>query len=168
MSFACKNEQADSGRARYRIRRQLELVIVLFLYGVAYLRGIFSIIIVATILFTENMEIIALNFVGVVMVTDLLKMIIRGSYNSFASKDHGRQNENIGSGTLKKKISTSIVVVCSSHLLRNFVADRLHWRDILTKLWLITAFPATAVVLGILKYMHVKSEMIETQIKHRL
>jgi uncharacterized protein (TIGR00645 family) len=146
----------------------LGLVIVLFLYGIAYLRGVFSIIAEASTSSTESMEIAVLDFVDVVMVANLVKMIITGSYNSFVSKDHGRQNENISSGTLKIKISTSIIVVCSIHLLRNFVADRLHWEDIQSKLWIFAAFLATTLVLGILEYMHVKSQAIEAQVKHDL
>jgi uncharacterized protein (TIGR00645 family) len=146
----------------------LGLVIVLFLYGIAYLRGIFSIIAEAPTFSTENMEIIVLDFVDVVMIANLVKMIIAGSYNSFVSKDHGRQNENISSGTLKIKISTSIIVVCSIHLLRNFVAEGLNWEVIQCKLWIFAAFLATTLVLGILEYMHVKGEAIEAQIKHSI
>src|SRR3981189_1370703 len=69
----------------------LGLVIVLFLYGIAYLRGIFSIIVEAPTFSPENMEIVVLDFVDVVMIANLVKMIIAGSYNSFVSKDHGRQ-----------------------------------------------------------------------------
>jgi uncharacterized protein (TIGR00645 family) len=143
----------------------LGLVIVLFLYGMAYLKGIYFILLKAPTLSTENMEVVVLDFVDVVMVANLVKMIIAGSYNSFVSKDHGRPNENISSGTLKIKISTSIIVVCSIHLLRNFVADQIHWEDIQGKLWIFAAFLATTLVLGILEYMHVKCEAFEAQMK---
>jgi uncharacterized protein (TIGR00645 family) len=144
----------------------LGLVIVLLLYGIAYVKGIFLIVAGAPAFSTENMKIVVLDFVDVVMIANLVKMIITGSYNSFVSKDHGRQNENISSGTLKIKISTSIIVVCSIHLLRNFVAERLSWEDIQCRLWIYAAFLATTLVLGILEYMHVKSEAIEAQVKY--
>jgi uncharacterized protein (TIGR00645 family) len=144
----------------------LGLVIVLFLYGMTYLKSLFSIVAEASTLSTENMKIVVLDFVDVVMIANLVKMIIAGSYNSFVSKDHGRQNENISSGTLKIKISTSIIVVCSIHLLRSFVANGLNWEVMQCKLWIFAAFLATTLVLGILEYMHVKGEAIEAQIKH--
>jgi uncharacterized protein (TIGR00645 family) len=144
----------------------LGLVVVLVLYGIAYLKGIISIVAEAMTLSTENMKIVVLDFVDVVMIANLVKMIIAGSYNSFVSKDHGRLNENISSGTLKIKISTSIIVVCSVNLLRSFVADRIRLDDIQSKLWIFAAFLATTLVLGVLEYMHVKSEALEAQFKH--
>jgi uncharacterized protein (TIGR00645 family) len=144
----------------------LGLVIVLFLYGFAYLKSIFSIIAEAPTSSTENMKIVVLDFVDVVMIANLVKMIIAGSYNSFVSKDHGRPNENISSGTLKIKISTSIIVVCAIHLLRNFVAEEMNLEVMQCKLWIFAAFLATTLVLGILEYMHIRGEAIEAQITH--
>ena len=144
----------------------LGLVVVLFLYGIAYLKGIFLIVAEASTFSTENMKIVVLDFVDVVMIANLVKMIIAGSYNSFVSKDHGRPNENISSGTLKIKISTSIIVVCAIHLLRNFVAEEVNWEVMQCKLWIFAAFLATTLVLGVLEFMHVKGEAIEAQITH--
>jgi uncharacterized protein (TIGR00645 family) len=134
----------------------LGLVLVLFVYGLAYARGVFAVLIAGAHFSTEDMEIVVLDFVDVVMIANLVKMIITGSYNSFVSKDHGRPNENISSGTLKIKISTSIIVVCSIHLLRNFVADRVTLEAIQTKLWIFGVFLATTLVLGILEYLHIQ------------
>jgi uncharacterized protein (TIGR00645 family) len=146
----------------------LGLVFVLLMYCVAYVKGIVATVTIGTALSTDNMEIVVLDFVDVVMIANLVKMIITGSYNSFVSKEHGRPNENISSGTLKIKISTSVIVVCSIHLLRNFVLDGVQLEEIRTKLWIYAAFLATTMVLGILEYLHIKSEAIEAQTKNAL
>jgi uncharacterized protein (TIGR00645 family) len=142
------------------------LVFVLFLYGITYIRELIELVRESGNLSLDRMKIGALDFVDSVMIANLIKMIITGSYNSFVSKDHGRPNENISSGTLKIKISTSIIVVSSIHLLRSFVADHTVWIDIEAKLWIFSSFLATTLVLGILEYLHLKGQAIEAQIKH--
>ena len=143
----------------------LGLVLVMLLYAFSFVKGIILFAGQAASLPVAEMKIIALDFVDVVMVANLVKMIITGSYNSFVSKDHGRPNENISSGTLKIKISTSVIVVCAIHLLRNFVADHTSWSDVQAKLWIFASFLATTLVLGILEYLHVRGEAIEAQMK---
>ena len=142
----------------------LGLAVVLVLYGVAYVRDVASIINRSRELTTEEMKIIVLDFVDAVMVANLVKMIVTGSYNSFISKDHGRPNENISSGSLKIKITTSVIVVCSIHLLRDFVAPNVDWPAVQRQLWIYAAFLASTLVLGVLEYLHVKGEIIESQL----
>ena len=137
----------------------------MILYGYAFVRSILLLAPQAVGFSTDQMKIVVLDFVDIVMVANLVKMIITGSYNSFVSKDHGRPNENISSGTLKIKISTSVIVVCAIHLLRNFVADHTSWGDLQAKLWIFASFLATTLVLGILEYLHVRGEAIEAQMK---
>src|ERR1700685_3024264 len=45
-----------------------------------------------------------LEDLDIVMIANLIKMIITGSYNSFVAKDHGYHNENMSSGVLKIKM----------------------------------------------------------------
>jgi uncharacterized protein (TIGR00645 family) len=143
----------------------LGLVPVMLVYGYAYLRGIIDVIAKAPSLSTESMMLLTLDFVDMVMVANLIKMIITGSYNSFVSKHHGRPNENISSGTLKIKISTSIITVGAIHLLREFEADELHWSNIQIKLGIFAAFLGTTLVLGILEYLHIKGLAVESRIQ---
>jgi uncharacterized protein (TIGR00645 family) len=143
----------------------LGLVLVMLLYAFSFVKAIIAVAVQAVSLPVAEMKIVALDFVDIVMVANLVKMIITGSYNSFVSKDHGRPNENISSGTLKIKISTSIIVVCAINLLRNFVADHTSWSDVQAKLWIFGSFLATTLVLGILEYLHVRGEAIEAQMK---
>ena len=137
------------------------LVVVMGLYGLAYLKEIIETIARASTYTTDDMKIVVLDFVDIVMVANLVKMIIAGSYNSFISKNHGRQNENISSGQLKIKITTSIVIVCSIHLLRSFVTNTATVDSIIKQLYIYGAFLASALVLGVLEYLHVKQELEE-------
>jgi uncharacterized protein (TIGR00645 family) len=143
----------------------LGLVAVLLMFAFAYARELVLLTMHAASMSIEEMKIVALEFVDVVMVANLIKMIISGSYNSFVSKDHGRPNENISSGTLKIKISTSIIIVSAIYLLRNFVSANSAWEDIRVKLLIFASFLATTLVLGILEYLHVKGQEIESTLK---
>jgi uncharacterized protein (TIGR00645 family) len=139
------------------------LVAILLIFAFAYVREVAALVVHAASMSTEEMKIAALEFVDVVMVANLIKMIITGSYNSFVSKDHGRPNENISSGTLKIKISTSIIVVSAIYLLRSFVSGNIAPEEIRAKLWIFALFLATTLVLGILEYLHVKGLEIESK-----
>jgi uncharacterized protein (TIGR00645 family) len=145
----------------------LGLVIVMCLYGLAYAKEIVASVRHAPGVAIEEMKVVVLDFVDLVMVANLVKMIITGSYNSFVSKEHGRPNENISSGTLKIKISTTIVIVSSLNLLRSFVGAPGSADELRLKLWIFYAFLATTLVLGVLEYLHVSGQAIEADIEAR-
>lgn len=143
----------------------LGLVVILLLYGLAYTKEIFHLVVASLQLSTDEMKIVVLDVVDVVMIANLVKMIITGSYNSFISKDHKYNNENISSGMLKIKIGTSILVVSAIHLLKEFVNKTTDWDNLHKQLLIYSAFLVTALVLGILEYLHVKSEVMEHALK---
>ena len=62
-----------------------------------------------------------LEDVDIVMIANLVKMIITGSYNSFVDKTHSEDAEKVSSGVLKVKMATSIMGVSSIHLLQTFI-----------------------------------------------
>ena len=136
------------------------LVVVMILYGATYLRNLLAVLLRFPELSMEDMKIVVLDCVDTVMVANLVKMIVTGSYNSFISKEHGRPNENISSGSLKIKITTSIIVVCCIYLLRSFVSPDASWPDVQKKLAIFAAFLATTLVLGVLEYLHVQGEVL--------
>ena len=144
----------------------LGLVVIMILYGYAFVRGVVLLVPQATGFSTDQMKLVVLDFVDLVMVANLVKMIIAGSYNSFVSKAHGRPNENISSGTLKIKISTSIIVVCSIDLLRNLMIPNVDWDHMRIKLSIFSLFLLTTLVLGVLEYLHIKGQAIEAGIQH--
>lgn len=100
-----------------------------------------------------------LEDVDIVMIANLVKMIITGSYNSFVSKEHTEQTENVSSGLLKVKMSTSIMGVSSIHLLKSFIeAPVLDWDTILKQVFIHGIFIVGAIVLAKIEYLHTKSE----------
>jgi len=105
----------------------LGLAIILLMYGYSFCCEIVDVVIHQHGAAIDKMKIILLDFIDLVMVASLAKMIIAGSYNSFVTKDHGQPNENISSGMLKIKISTSILVVCSMDMLKHFVAGGMNF-----------------------------------------
>jgi len=143
----------------------LGLVDVLVLFGLAYTREIPHSAAEGSTLSTEDMKILASDYVDLVIVANLVKRIITGSYNPFVKNKHGRSNENISSVMLKIKISTSVIVVCFINRLRCFVSAHPDAEVVRVKLLIFGAFLATAFVLGILEFLHVKSELIEAQLQ---
>jgi uncharacterized protein (TIGR00645 family) len=145
----------------------LGLIVIMGLYAFTYAKDIWHLVTEAGGFTVEAMELTILEMVDIVMVANLVKMIIAGSYNSFISKDHGFPNENISSGMLKLKISTSIVLVSSIHLLQTFVSvNDASWDKIYKQLVIHGSFLVGSAVLGMLEYLHVKSEVMEHGIKN--
>lgn len=140
------------------------LIISLGAYVVSYFWEIYDLI-SKPIPHTETMMFALLAFVDVVMVANLVKMIITGSYNSFVSKNHGFKNENISSGMLKVKMSTSIIGVSSIHLLQSFVnVNNVSWDNINKQLLIHGAFIIGAISMIVIEYLHAKAEQIEHSI----
>lgn len=146
------------------------LVAVMLLYGYSYATEIYHLceegFRVKGPLKLDEMELIALDMVDIVMVANLIKMTMTGSYHSFISKKHGYANEAISSGGLKIKISTSIIVVASIHLLKQFVTHTT-WEIILPELATFAAFMLSALCLGKLEYWHIKGEVLELEAELR-
>ena len=133
----------------------LGLVAVLLYYGIAYFHELW-VFLHATATNIDGVKIFALDTIDIVMVANLIKMIITGSYNSFVSKGHGYINENISSGELKIKIATSVVVLSMIHLLKSFISTELSWFLVQKQLIIFGAFVVTALILAIIEYIHSK------------
>lgn len=100
-----------------------------------------------------------LEDIDIVMIANLVKMIITGSYNSFIDKSHGELTEKISSGLLKIKMSTSIMGVSSIHLLQSFVnAEHLDWDVVLKQGFIHGIFIVGSMILAVMEYLHEKSE----------
>ncbi len=104
----------------------------------------------------DDVKICVLDTIDIVMIANLVKMIITGSYNSFVSKHHGYTNENVSSGELKIKITTSVIVLAMIHLLKNFVGHDLPWETQVHQLIIFAVFLASALVLALVEYIHHK------------
>lgn len=100
-----------------------------------------------------------LEDVDIVMIANLVKMIITGSYNSFVDKNHGIDGEQVSSGALKIKMATSVMGVSSIHLLQTFInAAEVSVDTIHKQLWIHGIFIIGAITLGFIEFLHVKSE----------
>ncbi len=108
-----------------------------------------------------------LEDVDIVMIANLVKMIITGSYNSFVDKTHGVEGETISSGALKVKMATSIMGVSSIHLLSTFIGAAsatapIPWDIIYKQLAIHGAFIIGAVALACIDFVHCKSEKLHS------
>lgn len=109
-----------------------------------------------------------IEIIDTVMIANLGKMIITGSWNSFVSKSHGYKNENISSGLLKVKMSTSLVGVTAIMLLEKSVEiEKVSW-DTLYKLGFVHGlFLLASLVLEVVDYLHEKIELQEAIIERK-
>lgn len=100
-----------------------------------------------------------LEGVDVVMIANLVKMIITGSYNSFVDKNHEEKSEKVSSGLLKVKMSTSVMGVSSIHLLQTFIsADTTDWDVVWKQVLIHGVFIVGSAFLAWIDYLHCKTE----------
>lgn len=141
----------------------LGLVVVLAYYGIAYFKEIYEFISSKSHVVIDDMKIFALDTIDIVMIANLIKMIITGSYNSFVSKNHGYLNDNISSGQLKVKIATSVVVLAMINLLKEFISSSATIDSITKQVIVFAAFLLAAIILSGIEYLHHKGEQHETK-----
>jgi len=141
------------------------LIIAQVVYLYWFTENLWHMLTTATTISKEDGMLIVLELVDIVMIANLIKMIISGSYTSFITKDHSETSEKSSSGILKVKMSTSLVGVSSIHLLQSFInSERVPWDVITKQMWIHGMFLVGALVLMVIEYLHVKSEAIEESI----
>ncbi len=114
----------------------------------------------------EATMLVLLELVDMAMIAALVKMIITGGYTSFVNKNHGQNSDKASSGTLKVKMSTSLVGVSSIHLLQKFIDVReLPWTELGPLLAIHFAFLFGSLMLAYIEYIHVKSEVLEHELE---
>lgn len=100
------------------------------------------------------------------MIANLIDQLRRGSYNSFISKHHGYDGENISSGMLKVKMGLSLIGISSVSLLQLFISDKPITTDDLTKRIIIhIAFILGALVMAIIEFKHVAAQKDEVSLE---
>lgn len=100
--------------------------------------------------------------VDITMIANLMKMMIAGGYNSFISKKHKYDSENISSGQLKIKMGTSIIGISSVHMLKIFIeSGNLSMEEIWKKTIVHCAFIVGGLALSLIDYLHCKLETHE-------
>ena len=143
----------------------LGLIVVMIIYTWIYSKEIFHLVVNVNQLNKESVMLVVLEIVDIVMIANLVKMIITGSYTSFVCRDktHADESERASSGMLKVKMSTSLIGVSSIHLLQTFINSENTNPDQLHKQLLIHGiFIVGALVLSVIDYLHIKSTITET------
>lgn len=137
------------------------LIIGQICYAYIYAKEIFHILTSVNEFGKTEIMLALLELVDMVMIASLVKMIITGSYNSFVSKEHGYPGENVSSGTLKVKMSTSLIGVTSIHLLQTFIgSDHISWDDLYKKILIHGVFIIGSLVLAYIEYLHDKGDAL--------
>lgn len=140
------------------------LFAAMLIYMFVYTKEIVHLIKEVGILDKDAIMLSILEIVDIVMIANLVKMIITGSYNSFVDKNHGVQGENVGSGALKVKMSTSLMGVSSIHLLQSFInAHNVPWEELQKQMAIHGIFIVGALVLSIIDFLHEKSESMHAR-----
>jgi uncharacterized protein (TIGR00645 family) len=137
------------------------LGVVLLAFIWVYLKELYQFIWKLNALSMEELKVIVLDTTDTVMIGNLIEMVATGSYHSFVSKKHGYANKSISSGGLKVKISTSIIIVATIHLLTGFMSVVINWGLIAKQLNFFAAFLIGAIVLAAIDFLHVKTELME-------
>ena len=120
-----------------------------------YVKEIFHIMYDINLLNKETIMLAVLELVDMVMIANLIKMIIAGSYNSMVDKDHGYANENISSGMMKVKMGSTLIGVTSIHLLQSFINyTNISWDDLYKQLLIHGVFVVGAIALSWMEYLH--------------
>lgn len=101
-----------------------------------------------------------LQDVDIVMLANLVKSIITGSYNSFVDKEHGYKEERVSSGILKVKMGSSLIGISSIYLLKVFLSvdKNTQWNMIWMLVVIHCTFLFSSLVLAIIEYLHCRSE----------
>jgi uncharacterized protein (TIGR00645 family) len=147
----------------------LGLIAGLLCYALVYAKGIYHLVTEANELTREMIMLEVLELVDMVMIANLIKMIITGSYNSFVNKDHGHTGENISSGLLKIKMSTSLIGVSSIHLLQTFInIENTSWDGLNKQLWIHASFLIGALLLAVIEYLHEKGESLNQHTNEKI
>lgn len=138
------------------------LLVGLVLYMYIFSRILFHSVYNIGELNKDSAMLVVLELVDMVMVGNVVKLIITGSYNSFITKNHDYKNENISSGNLKIKIATSLVGVSSINLLQTFLDKTNGWDSpiFLKQIIVHIVFLLGALVLSKIEYLHDKGEFL--------
>jgi len=137
----------------------LGLFVAMLVYTYVYILDIWHLIHEVKSITKDAVLLATLELVDIVMIANLVKMIITGSYNSFVDKNHDFKGEKVSSGMLKVKMSTSLIGVSSIHLLQSFInTQHSTWEDLQKQLVIHGTFLVGALILAIIDYLHEKSE----------
>jgi uncharacterized protein (TIGR00645 family) len=105
--------------------------------------------------------VVILTLLDMVMIANLIKMIVAGSYQTFIEKLDNDHSEKVTSGALKIKMGSSLVGVSGINLLQTFInPSTISTRDIVLKCIIHVIFLVSAMGLAYIEFLHDKGKAI--------
>ena len=144
------------------------LDLALVAYSIKFIILIFDFLIHFYSMSENDLMLSLLGIIDVVMVANLCKMVVTGSYQSFVDKIP-ENTEKVSSGLLKVKMGTSLIGITSIHLLQIFIKPPADNRDLFIKVGTHIVFLLSAGMLSWIDTIHAKSELYEAnahQVEH--
>jgi len=136
----------------------LGLVAVLIKYMLFFIGDVYHFML-SDIHGANEFMLLVVEFIDIVMIGNLVKFMITGSYNSFVNKSRYEDSEKVSSGTLKVKMGTAIIGISSIHLLQTFMAvDHLSWDTVYKQLLIHLAFIVGGWALAHIDLLHSKTD----------
>lgn len=131
------------------------LIIGICCYAWVYAKQVWHLMFELNNFTKESIMLGLLELVDMVMIAWLVRSIITGSYNSAVSKEHGFKGENISSGILKVKMSTSMISVSTILMLQSYInAAHVSWDYLMKQTLIHLVFLGTGLVLAYAEYLH--------------
>ena len=105
-------------------------LLLIFYYGLVIAQGIYCykfVLEVWDLIWTfrsfseQEIMLAVLSLIDIIMVANLIKMIISGSYQTFIEPIKDDKSEKVTSGDLKVKMGMSLIGISSIHLLQTFM-----------------------------------------------
>jgi uncharacterized protein (TIGR00645 family) len=110
---------------------------------------------------------IVLNLLDMVMIANLIKMIISGSYQTFIEKLDNDHSEKVSSGALKIKMASSLVGVSAINLLQTFInTAHVTIQEVVLKGSIHLLFLVSAIGLAFIEYLHEKGRTLDKESAH--
>ena len=139
------------------------LVVAQVLYAVKYVMEVFHSCLSFYEFSETQMMLAMLSLIDMVMIANLVRTIVAGSYHAFIDKN-GPINEHISSGYLKVKMGMSLIGISSIHLLQAFInTSELTNREVIVKGGIHLLFLVSTIGLAFIEYMHEKSKEIQKE-----
>jgi len=140
----------------------LGLIFVFALYSIHFGMYIVEMAKSFVTLSEDDMLLAVLKAIDLVMVANLIKTIISGSYYSMVDRTGADDIDKISSGYLKVKMCMSLVGISSINLLQSFVnSSDEPTRDIIIKVCIHVLFIISSLSMAFIEYIHEKSKTFD-------
>ena len=116
----------------------------------------------------QDFLLIILNLLDMLMIANLIKMIVAGSYQTFIEKLDNDHSEKVTSGALKIKMGSSLVGVSGINLLQTFISPaNVSIKQVVMKCSIHLIFLVSAIGLAYIEFMHEKGKCMERETENQ-